>query len=115
MQERGLRLIYGDHSSPYKDLLNKSRRDLLFVSRIKRLAMLVFKSVYSIGPPFLHDLFSIKNSKYDLRNENKNVIQPRVNSSKYGLSSLRYSGSVIWNNLPHEFKTCISEDLFKKF
>ena len=36
IQERGLRIIYNDYVSSYKELLLSSGEDLLYVSRLKK-------------------------------------------------------------------------------
>ena len=41
VRERGLRIIYNDYVSSYKELLRSSCEDLLYVSRLKKLAVFV--------------------------------------------------------------------------
>ena len=112
IQERGLRLIFGFGDMSYSDMCKSAGVDLLYISRLKNLSMLVYRSVHEIGPKYLHDLFHMKENVYELKNETC-VTQPRVDSTTYGLKSLRYHGSVVWNNLPNELKNCVSEIEFK--
>ena len=112
VQERGLRIIYGDHQSSYKELLDKSGLDLLYLSRIKKIALLVYRTLNDNGPALLRDMYSKKENVYTLRDDNK-VFQPKVKTTKFGLNSLRYSGSSIWNNMPAHLKRCIDTKHFK--
>ena len=115
IQERGLRVIFRDHASSYKELLNKSSKDLLYINRIKRLSLFVYRCLNKIGPAYLYDLFEVKEVGYNLRgaHKEKNITQPKVNTTKFGLNSLKYSGSVIWNKLPPDLKSCVDEKSFK--
>ena len=101
IQKRALRIIYNDYESNYNDLLEKVGRPLLYVARLRSLALETYKSIHKQNPPFLHDLFLIKESNYNLRHENQ-AIQPKVRTEKYGLNSFRYQGSKIWNSIPQE-------------
>ena len=112
LQGRALRVIFGDYDSNYMDLLSRVNKDLLFVTRLKRLALLVFKCINETGPSFMHDLFNKRNDEYGFRDASK-VMQPKFRTVTYGKSSLRYGGAALWNNLPNDLKQCVSENAFK--
>ena len=61
----------------------------------------------------LHDLVEIRKSNYNLRGD-KILTLPKVNTTKYGLKSLRYEGANLWNKLPNEYRKADSYKLFKK-
>ena len=103
IQLRALRFIYDDFESPLQDLLQKNGVLPLHISRMKLMAMEVFKIVNNIAPSYLHDLISLKPSTYVFRSE-KQAQLPRVNSNRYGLRSFRYEAVRIWNSLPNEFR-----------
>ena len=44
IQERGLRTILNDYQSDYKALLESSDRELMYISRLKKLACFLYKS-----------------------------------------------------------------------
>ena len=54
-----------------------------------------------------------RSSTYNLRGDNT-VQLPRVNSTKHGLRSWRYSAAKLWNNLPNEIRLIIEYKLFCK-
>ena len=113
IQERGLRFVYNDVNSTYSELLKKSGKKLLYIERIQKLAIFVYKCIKQEGPSSTHDLYSIKNVPYSFRDSSR-AIQDKVTTTTYGLNSLRYSGSVVWNNLPLEIKESIDFHMFKK-
>ena len=75
VQERGLRIILNDYQSDYKALLESSGRELMYISRLKKLACFVYKSCNNTGPGFTNDIFNKKYIHYNLRH-NSRVEQP---------------------------------------
>ena len=112
LQERGLRFVYNDTKSSYSELLIKSNKKLLYVERLKKLALFVYKCINEIGPSSVHDIFSNKPSSYNLRDSHK-AHQPKVKTTTFGLKSLQYSGSNLWNRIPSNLKECIDIKTFK--
>ena len=51
------------------------------------------------NPDFMWDFYTIKPVPYDLRSGEK-LYLPTVNTTRYGLNSLIFRGSLLWNNLP---------------
>ena len=114
IQERGLRFVFNDSESSYNELLNKANKNLLYIERIKRLAVLTFKCKNQIGPASQHNIYATKDIPYNLRDTSK-LTQPKANTSTYGLNSLKYSGAALWNTiLPKEFKEISQSDNLKK-
>ena len=75
------------------------------------MAVLVFKSSSKIGPPSIHDLYIAKDVHYSLRDSSK-FVQPKFNTTTFGINSLRYSGATLWNkDIPKNFKEVSSNDL----
>ena len=59
--------------------------------------------------PFQSSCYNIKEHKYDMRNAT--IVQPSFKTLKYGFRSLRYSGAMLYNNIPNEFRLSNVEDL----
>ena len=76
------------------------------------LACDVFKSVKQINPEFMWSYFKIKSNQYSLRN-GCSLMLPTTKSITYGINSIVYRGSAIWNSLPSNLKLCITVPLFK--
>ena len=113
IQERGLRFVYDDCQSSYAELLSKAKKNTLFIDRLKKLAVFVYKCKNEIGPSLVHDIFSSKYISYNLRDHSK-LVQPKSNTTTFGINSLRYSGASLWNNkMPADLKETIDFKHFK--
>ena len=55
LQERALRFVFSDYTSPYNDLLNHGNFLFLSALRIRYLAIEMYKCVYGIYPPYLNE------------------------------------------------------------
>ena len=101
-----------DFTSDYDTLLTKANTDTILISRLKLVAMEMYKCINAINVPYLNDMFKVKDNKFGLRHQ-KNVVQPRFNTIKYGKHSFSYIGSHIWNMLPCHFQTAENINVFK--
>ena len=70
IQERALRFLYNDHTSSYDDLLLKSNKCTMLVTRQRILCIEIFKTVKQLNPPFMQNIFRLRSSHYSLRNPN---------------------------------------------
>jgi exonuclease III len=112
IQERALRFVFNDSTSSYNDLLLRMRKDSMHTQRLKYILVFVYKCVNNLGPAYLNSLFSLKHNHYNLRNDIL-LVQPKMNTVKFGLNSIVYHGSKMWNNLPMYIKTASSVNKFK--
>ena len=113
LQERALRFVFRDITSPYETLLERGNFLPLSVYRIRCLAIEVFKCVNGNNPAYLNNLFSQSIPKYDLRDSFR-LEQPKFHTFTYGFRSFRYFGSKLWNILPHSVKNTKDINVFKK-
>ena len=67
LHERALRFLYNDHTSSYNDLLSKSDRCTMLISRQRALCIEIFKTVSKLNPPFMKKIFKLRTSCYSLR------------------------------------------------
>ncbi len=114
IQERALRFVYRDFNSTYRQLLDKGGLDMLYLKRLKFIAMEVFKIVTDQSPKYMNTLVQEKQDiGYNFR-QYKLMTQPEYNSIRYGLNSFRYKAPKIWNSLPNDAKKAINLSQFKK-
>ena len=113
INERALRFVLNDSTSSYDDLLTKAKKDSFKLYRNKLVAQQVYKSLHKISPPYLCNLFETKSINYSLRDDNR-VVQPKVCTVNFGLLSVLYHGSKIWNVLPVDVKSSLSFIDFKR-
>ena len=112
MQERALRFVYNDKMSSYANLLNRGNFLSLSASRLRFLAIEMYKCRRNLAPPYLCDLFHQSVNRYELRDSDR-LIQPKFTTMKYGYRSFSYYGSKLWNNLPSDIKNSESLNIFK--
>ena len=64
------------------------------------------------NPLYIKGMFEIKESSYSLRDSSK-LVQPKRNTTTFGLRSFTYFGSKLWNDLPIYFKDTDDLALFR--
>ena len=113
LHERCLRIVYGDKSSSFEDLLIKDKSLTIHQQNIHFLAIEMFKIKQNISPSLLKDIF-IENidPPRNLRNNRSFVIR-KVNTTLFGTHSLSYLGPKIWEILPNNLKEIKSLPNFK--
>ena len=103
--KRALRALLFDFNLTFDELLKKT-------GHLQFLLIEVFKSLNKENPKFMWDIFQIKTSKYNLRAVNTLKLEtPKTN--KYGLNSIVFRGSLLWNYIPNELKKSLSLSEFK--
>jgi len=112
--ERGIRLVLNDFSSNINSMMTKSNVSSLFCSRVRLLAVFVFKVINNMLPQIPTDLFQRKDVPYGLR-KSIILVQPTYSTKTYGFNSLSYLGAKLWNLLPNECKELKSVNKFKHF
>ena len=114
IQERGLRLVFSDYSSSYDDLLRRMGVTTI-LTRLKRLLVTeIYKVQNDLAPPYLKDIFKQRTSIYNLRKPD-NLEVPRPTTSTFGIHSLRYQGSKLWNELPAHVQGAASLSEFRGY
>ena len=105
MHERAIRVVYNDYVSPYKTLLERSKRKLLYEEREDMLIELVFKVLHGLSPPIDNNMFVRQSFNHNLRDTNI-LKTPNYETVKFGFNSLKVSGALCWNRLPNAIKNC---------
>ena len=109
LQERAIRFVYNDYTSPYENLLSQANLMSLSMFRLRYLAIEVYRCVNNVNPAYLNELFTKHDIQYNLRDPFI-LYQPKFNTIKYGYRSFQYYGAKLWNALPVEIKN--SENLY---
>ena len=81
----------------------------ILTTRIKCIVSEVFKSLYKLNAPCLHDMFKINKTSYDVRVTK--LEQPLRRTTNYGLRTFSYIGSRLWNLLVQEYPEVPHMDL----
>ena len=76
------------------------------------MALEVFKSIMPVNPEFMLSYLNENTIPYNSRNGNR-LLLPPAKTVKFGINSLIFRGSLLWNNLPLNLKSCQTIDEFK--
>ena len=113
LQFRALKFVFNDYTSDYASLLLKADLPSLEVSRLRAMAIEVFKICSGLSPNFLKDGFPLRKSNYNLRS-GRSIQQQHARTTHYGLHSFKIFGAKIWNNLSREMRDCTDLSVFKR-
>ena len=113
IQERALRFVYSDYTSTYPQLLEKGSSCTMEVKLLRAICIEVYKSINNIGPNYIKNLFSQRQSVYSARGP-MDLCVPRVNQTTFGLKSFRYEAVKQWNSLPEKSKRSTDLQTFKR-
>ncbi len=113
IQERALRYVLSDFKDTYCNLLQRASKSTLYLSRLRILAIEIFKVLNNMSPLYMKNLFVRICIAYELRDFIA-LIEPKFNTITYGHNTIRYQGSKIWNNLSNNLKMLNGQSSFKK-
>ena len=112
IHERTLRIVYADNNSSFEDLLEKSGPVSMHDRNLQQMAIEMYKSLNDLSSTHLSELFSVKERKYNLRNDNA-LVSNIPHSTKYGLNTISHLAPKIWEIIPNEIKSCKSLNSFE--
>ena len=114
INERSLRFDFNDNDSNYIHLLNRMGQPSLFNGRVHYILTLVYKSLNGLAPEYITNMFNYKTHSINLRTSGTHsLVIPHVNTTRYGLHSLSYYGSKLWNSLPNTTRLLPTVEAFK--
>ena len=67
------------------------------------LAIEIYKALHNLSPPFMSELFQLKNIKYNLR-KGKTLTSNNVKMAQYGTETISYLAPKIWQLIPDNKK-----------
>ena len=114
LQNRAARAITrSSYDTSVSFLLNRLNLDDLITRRQKLKPTLMFKTINGLNPEYLHNLFSTRSTRYNLRDSEAKfeLPMPRTN---YGKRAFCYSGALLWNKLPISLPKSDSLGYFKR-
>ena len=114
LQERALRFVFNDFTSAYDNMLEKAELTTLTLSRIKTLALEVYKAIHGHSPPYMNDMFTSRQEQtHSLRNAHQLNI-PCTRTVGFGSHSIQFEGARLWNHLPNKIRCAENLASFKK-
>ena len=97
----------------FEDLLEYSGVVTIHTKHLQFLLIEIFKSLNKLNPSFMWNLFEKKTTKYNLKSVDTLKLQT-TNTRKFGLNSIIFRGSILWNNIPNDIKTSKNLCEFKR-
>ena len=85
----------------------------LLIQRLRLMTVRVFKSLNSLNPPCLNEIFTKKRMPYSLR-DSSILEQPKRRTTMFGIRSFSYVGAKLWNELPNYVKEITDLGDFKR-
>ena len=84
-------------------------------SRVRSLCVEIYKSINSINPSFMTEIFRLRVTNRMVRSQHRhNLGIPKVNRVSFGYKSIRSFGPKIWNSLPPHIRSCENLETFKR-
>ena len=60
----------------------------------------IYKTKSGLSPPFMKDIFTERNTGYNLRHGNDSQI-PKVHTTTHGIETISFFGNRLWSTLPN--------------
>ena len=115
LQKRALCYLYSDYESPYGTLSAKSGKGTMNASRLRSLCVEIYKSINSINPSFMNEIFTLRVTNRMIRSQYRLSLDiPKDNRVSFGNKSIRSFGQKIGNSLPYHIKSCENLETFKR-
>ena len=112
IHHRTLQVVYGFCDESYENLLIRSNDVSIHQKHLRYLAVEIFKSLKMFNPGFMWNFFKKNEVPYNLRRGDLLYLPP-ARSTRYGINSLAFRGSLLWNNLPSHVKASQTVKEFK--
>ena len=112
-QKRALTALHKRFDLDFEELLNLESCDKFHTINLRFLLTEVFKSLNKLNHEFMWQLFEIKENNYVLRN-GLQLKAPQVKINRYGVNSLIFQGTSLWNTVNSEIKDSPSLEVFRK-
>ena len=112
IHHRTLQVVYDDFNKSYDELLELNNDLFIHQRHLCYFVIEVFKSIMNLNPQFMWSYFEEKPMTYNLRDGSKLAL-PKIKSTRFGINSLQFRGSLSWNDLAVSLKSCQSLNEFK--
>ena len=111
--KRVLRLLYEDYDLSVEQLREKDGSITVHQRNLQNLMTEIYKTINQINPAYMWEFFAEKDMPYNLHTKVLCRL-PQAQIDRYGLDSLSFRGSLLWNTLKDEVKRAGTLTKFKK-
>ena len=96
--KHALHILFKDYESSVEALLTRIGRNNVHVNNLQKLMKEIFKSMNGLNPPPVWEFHGRKHVTYNLRTQNLCKLPP-IKMMNFGLDSISFRGSFLWNTL----------------
>ena len=104
--------VYNHYIISFEDLLKKDNRFKIYNKSIQWLVIELFKAEKGIANPISCDIFPLRSTEYNIRCQIDFSVSS-INITDFGLNSLRYFASKVWNMVLLQLKNLDDIEIFK--
>ena len=113
LHERSLRIVYKYNNSSFKELLKKNNSFTVHHRKIQSLAIELFEVKKNLSNTIMNEILqTTRTLPYNIRLQT-DFGSSFFNTSRFGLNSLRYFASKVWNIVPSDIKNASNLHIFK--
>ena len=109
---RTLQVVYSEYHKSCEEHLQINKDISIHQKHLRILALEVYKRIMHFNPEFVWDCFNTNPIPYNLRKGSRFLIPP-AKSVNFGINSITFKGSLLWNNLPLRCRNSQAIDDFK--
>ena len=113
IHERALRIAQKDYEHDFGFLLEQTNSVPIHIRNLQLLMTEIFKTKIYLNPTFMKDIFTQRNTGYELRHGTDAQV-PKVRTTSFGIETIAFLGNRMWQLLPHEIKDSSTLPIFKK-
>ena len=99
--------------SDFDTMLLKDNAVPIHIRSLQLLMIEIYKTKWELNPTFMKDIFIEKHSTYGLRSCH-NLLLPHACTTCYGLETISFLGSRLWQPLPNDMKQSDTLSSFKR-
>ena len=112
IHERALRFAYKEYQTDFGSLLEQRNLVFIHVKNLQLLMTEIYKTRSDLSPPFMKDIFAVRNTGYDLRQGNDSQL-PKVHTTIHEIETISFLGNRLWSTLSNIIKQASTLSIFK--
>ena len=101
--KRAHQILYKDNESSFEAMPTRIGSNSIHVNNLQKLMIEIFKSMNGLKPSLVWEFYERKHATYNRRIQNLCKLAP-IKMMSFGLDSVSFRGSFLWNTLADSIK-----------